>query len=152
MNTDDLLNKQLELTQKIIERMDTMIDVMKNDLNIETDTGNTDDVVEFYTPSGKKEWVGIPENIDDLINIGINPGLKTRKFHDIWGDGHSYPESNDDLDQMDSCLVRNVAKAQRKTILKMEIEMEALRGIIADMREQINRQAIRELEREANHE
>lgn len=94
MNTNDLLKKQLELTQKIIERMDTMIDVMKMDINV--DAGIPGDVIKFYTPSGKKEWFGIPENIDDLINIGINPGLETRKFHDIWGDGHSYPENESD--------------------------------------------------------
>lgn len=107
MNTDDLLKKQIALTQKIIERMDYIIDGIKMELNI---TKDTDPKVTFYTPSGKKEWFGIPDSI--VID-------------------------DDDLDQMDACLVRNVAKSQRKTILKMEIEMEALRAIIDDMREQV---------------
>lgn len=122
MNTDDLLKKQIALTQKIIERMDYIIDGIKMELNI---TKDTDPKVTFYTPSGKKEWFGIP---DSIVN------------------------DDDDLDQMDACLVRNVAKSQRKTILKMEIEMEALRAIIDDMRGQINRQAIRELEVDPKHE
>lgn len=135
MNTDDLLRKQIALTQKIIERMDVMIDGMKKDLNI--DTGKPGDAVHFYTQSGVKEWVGIPDSLGDVIKSGFNPGLEPHTLRDIWGDSHSYPE-NDDIDNMDACLARNVAKAQRKTILKMEIEMEALRAIIDDMRGQLN--------------
>lgn len=135
MNSDDLLKQQVELTQKIIERMDTMIDGMKRDLNI--DTGKPGDMTHFYTPSGKKEWIGIPDSLDEMFDKTYHVQLEPHTVRDIWGDSHSYPE-NDDLDQMDACLVRNVAKAQRKTILKMEIEMEALRAIIDDMREQAN--------------
>lgn len=130
---DSSLKKQVELTKKIIERMDIMIDAMKRDLNI----SNESDREMLYTPSEKKEWYGIPDSLGDVIKLGFNPGLEPHTLRDIWGDSHSYPE-NDDIDNMDACLVRNVAKAQRKTILKMEIEMEALRAIIDDMREQAN--------------
>jgi len=126
---DSSLKKQVELTKKIIERMDIMIDAMKRDLNI----SNESDREMLYTPSGKKEWIGIPDSLDEMFGRVFS----TERGQKDW----FIPESNDDdLDQMDACLVRNVAKAQRKTILKMEIEMEALRAIIDDMRGQINEQ------------
>ena len=128
---DSSLKKQVELTKKIIERMDIMIDAMKRDLNI--DAGKSGDMTHFYTPSGKKEWIGIPDSLDEMFGRVFS----TERGQKDW----FIPESNDDdLDQMDACLVRNVAKAQRKTILKMEQEIEALRAIIDDMRGQINEQ------------
>lgn len=121
---DSSLKKQVELTKKIIERMDIMIDAMKRDLNI----SNESDKEMLYTPSEKKEWYGIPDSLDDMFDrVFVDP---TQPIFPI--------KNDDDLDQMDACLVRNVAKAQRKTIQKMEQEIDALRAIIEDMRGQLN--------------
>lgn len=138
MNSDDMLLKQLEILKGIEQRLDTMIDSMKKELNV-------DDVVKFYTPSGKKEWVGIPDGWDGLKpfeeifpdGVLVPPG-QHHKARDIWGGVYADNEINDDLiDNLDACFVRNIAKSQARMIGKMDNEMIALQAIIDDMRKQL---------------
>lgn len=130
VNKDQLLLQQVELTKKVIDRMDTIIDHMKKDLNI-------------YDRPQPQEWVGtfnIPDSLDENFQRVFNFKLVEDSEMDI--------DSAIMLLRAQDAIIRELQKEVKETddeLLKfvgknsdLRKENKSVKGMLENTKEEFN--------------